>query len=242
MSGERRTLTGADGAPVIGYVEDVRDGRSWARNVEELGPGAVDAVMSRLPGWAVSAPVEFAGRLVSRGARTLRHVHRMRCDLSDVRPTADAAPDGLRFTPWDREPAEVFPAWLAAYPPGHPDHRSRKMTLDDELAPLMRGEVMGPLLPCGVLAVRDDAGGEDEVVGGVLVTDSNDGPWVTEVFRHPDRSPRGLGSLMLSATLSRAAADGLTEIGLAVTEGNPARRVYETLGFRLVGTWLTVLI
>ncbi|MGW0064211.1 GNAT family N-acetyltransferase [Streptosporangium sandarakinum] len=242
MSGERRTLTGADGAPVIGYVEDVRDGRPWARNIEELGPGAVDAVMSRLPGWAVSAPVEFAGRLVSRGARTLRHVHRMRCDLSDVRPAADAAPDGLRFTPWDREPAEVFPAWFAAYPPGHPDHRSRKMTLDDELAPLMRGEVMGPLLPCGVLAVRDDAGGEDEVVGGVLVADSNDGPWVTEVFRHPDRSPRGLGSLMLSATLSRAAADGLAEIGLAVTEGNPARRVYETLGFRLVGTWLTVLI
>lgn len=80
------------------------------------------------------------------------------------------------------------------------------------------------------------------MVGGVMVTGSNDGPWVTEVFRHPDRSPRGLGSLMLSAVLSRAAADGLTEIGLAVTEGNPARRVYETLGFRLVGTSITVLI
>ncbi|MFF0307034.1 GNAT family N-acetyltransferase [Streptosporangium sp. NPDC004379] len=270
MNGERKTLTGPDGAPVIGYVEDVREGRPWARHVEELGPGAVDAVMANLSGWAVSAPVEFAGRLVARGARTLRHAHRMRCDLPAVRPAATsgarstpvapgdprptpagAAPDGFRFVSWDREPADVFPAWFAAYPPGHPDHRSRdpRKALDEELTPLMRGEVIGPLLPCGVLAVRDAAGDAgdvtgngEEVVGGVLVTDSNDGPWLTEVFRHPDRSPRGLGSLMLSAVLSRAAADGLTEIGLAVTEGNPARRLYERLGFQVVTTSITVLI
>ncbi|MEU9831663.1 GNAT family N-acetyltransferase [Streptosporangium sp. NPDC048047] len=243
-SGERKTLTGPDGAPVIGYVEDVRDGRPWARHVEELGPGAVDAVMSNLSGWAVSAPVEFARRLVARGAGTLRHAHRMRCDLSAVRPAAGAAPDGFRFVPWDRPPADVFPAWFAAYPPGHPDHRPRdaRKALDEELVPLLRGELMGPVLPCAVLAVRNDTGGEDEVVGGVLVTAPNEGPWVTDVFRHPDRSPRGLGSLMLSAVLSRAAADGLTEIGLAVTEGNPARRVYERLGFQVVTTWITVLI
>ncbi|MEU6407197.1 GNAT family N-acetyltransferase [Microbispora sp. NPDC046933] len=244
MGEERHSLTGADGVPVMSYLEGVRDGSPWAYAIEEIGPGAADAVASRMPGWVVSAPVELGRALLNRGARLLRHMNVMLCDLPIARPVAGAAPDGFRMVPCDRPPAEIFPAWFAAYPPGHPDYRPRdgEKALEEELVPLLTGEEIGPLLPCSVLAVRDGSPGRGEVVGGVFVNDSNRGPWVADVFRHPDRSPRGLGALMLSAALVRASEGGLTGIGLVVTEGNPARRVYERLGFRVVDEAMTVMI
>ncbi|OPG11732.1 GNAT family N-acetyltransferase [Microbispora sp. GKU 823] len=240
MTEERRTMLGADGVPVFSYLEGVRDGSPWAYAIEDIGAGAADTITSRMPGWAVSVPAELGRALLDRGARLLRHMHVMLCDLPIARPVAGTAPDGFRVVPCDRSPAEIFPAWFAAYPPGHPDHRPRdgEKALKEELVPLLSGEEIGPLLPCSVLAVRD----EGEVVGGVLVTDSNRGPWIADVFRHPDRSPRGLGALMLSTALVRAGADGLTGMGLVVTEGNPARRVYERLGFQVVAGTMTVMI
>ncbi|XVQ87609.1 GNAT family N-acetyltransferase [Microbispora siamensis] len=240
MTEERRTLLGADGVPAFSYLEGVRDGSPWAYAIEDVGPGAADAITSGMPGWVVSAPAELGRALLDRGARLLRHMNVMLCDLPIARPVAEAAPGGFRVVPCDRSPAEIFPAWFAAYPPGHPDYRPRdgEKALKEELVPLLGGEEIGPLLPCSVLAVRD----EGEVVGGVLVTDSNRGPWIADVFRHPDRSPRGLGTLMLSTALVRAFEGGLTTIGLVVTEGNPARRVYERLGFQVVATTMTVMI
>lgn len=237
-------MLGADGVPVFSYREGVREGSPWAYAIEDIGPGAADAIASRMPGWVISAPAELGRALLGRGARLLRHMNAMLCDLPIARPVAGAAPDGFRIVPCDRSPAEIFPAWFAAYPPGHPDHRprDREKALEEELVPLLGGEEIGPLLPCSVLAVRDGSPGTDEVVGGVFATDSNRGPWIADVFRHPDRSPRGLGALMLSATLARAGADGLAGMGLVVTEGNPARRVYERVGFRVIDSAMTVMI
>lgn len=237
-------MPGAGGVPVFSYLEGVRDGRPWAYAIEDIGPGAAGVIISGMPGWVVSAPVGLGRALLDRGARLLRHMNVMLCDLPIARPVADPAPDGFRVVPCDRPPAEIFPAWFAAYPPGHPDFHARdgEKALNEELVPLLSGEEIGPLLPCSVLAVRDGSPGMDEVVGGVFVHDSDRGPWVADVFRHPERSPRGLGALMLSTALVRAHEAGLTGIGLVVTEGNPARRVYERLGFRVVDGVMTVAI
>ncbi|MGI5160814.1 GNAT family N-acetyltransferase [Microbispora sp. CA-102843] len=244
MTEERRRMLGADGVPAFSYLEGVRDGSPWAYAIEDIGPGAADAMTSRMPGWVVSVPADLGQALLDRGARLLRHMNVMLCDLPSARPLADAAPDGFRIVPCDRSPAEIFPAWFAAYPPGHPDYRPRdgEKALEEELVPLLGGEEIGPLLPCSVLAVRDGSPGMGEVVGGVFVHDSNRGPWIADVFRHPDRSPRGLGARMLSTALARAAEGGLTTIGLVVTKGNPARRVYERLGFQAVAATMTVMI
>ncbi|MEV7807235.1 GNAT family protein [Microbispora sp. NPDC088329] len=226
----------------MSYLKGERDGLPWAYAIEDIGPDAAEAITSRLRGWAVSAPIELGRTLLERGGRLLRHMTVMQCDLPIARPVEAAAPDGFRVVSCDRAPADIFPAWFAAYPPGHPDHRPRdgEKALNEELVPLLNGEMIGPLLACSVLAVR--GGSPGEVVGGVIVTDSDRGPWVADVFRHPERSPRGLGTVMLSAALARAGADGLPCLGLVVTEGNPARRVYERLGFRVIDTTLTVQI
>ncbi|ETK35370.1 GNAT family N-acetyltransferase [Microbispora sp. ATCC PTA-5024] len=241
MSENRQFRAGPDGVPAISFVEAVRDGRPKADLVEVLGPGAVDVIMSQLRGWTVAGPVDLAERLLDRGAVLVRHAHEMRCDLPGRPPAPSAAPDGHRFTPCDRPAEDLLPAWLAAYPPGHPDHRPRDPGTDaaGELALILAGKVLGPVLPCSALAVREDG---DEVVAAVVVNDRDGLPWVTEVFRHPARSPRGLGAPLLAHALTEAEASGLTSAGLAVTEGNPARRVYERLGFRVVSTTVTVRV
>ncbi|GAB3151099.1 GNAT family N-acetyltransferase [Microbispora hainanensis] len=237
---ERVLLTGADGLPVFGYVEDERYGLPCADLVEVMGPGAVDAIMEKLPGWAVAGPVELGEALAARGARVLRHAHEMACDLRTAPPAEAGPPDGFRFTPCDRPAEELFDAWRAAYPPGHPDHRplDDAAALRDVLTPVLEGKVTGEVLPCGVLAVDRD----EVVAGGVLVTLYHGRPWVVEVFRHPGRTPSGLGTRMLAAVRERAAAGGWERLGLAVSEGNPARRVYERLGFAPVGSSMTVVV
>ncbi|MFD0346855.1 hypothetical protein ACFQ0M_13970 [Kitasatospora aburaviensis] len=42
--------------------------------------------------------------------------------------------------------------------------------------------------------------------------------------------------------LADTAATGAARVGLAVTEGNPARRLYEDLGFQVTRSSLTVVV
>ncbi|WP_203978099.1 GNAT family N-acetyltransferase [Planotetraspora silvatica] len=240
MDDERQIIADDDGNPVLSYVEGVRDGRPWADLVEVLGPGAADLIMTRLRGWIVSTSEDLSGELIEQGARLVRHAHGMSCDLRARTPSKVAPPSGFRFVPCDRSPEDLLPTWMAAYPPGHPDHRPRDeaQTLSEHLVPLLGGEIVGRLLPCSALAVDAD----DTVVGGVLVNDWRGTPWISDVARHPVASPPGLGHALLAATMDRAAADGHRAIGLAVSHANPAMRVYERLGFTVVHTGVTVAI
>jgi GNAT superfamily N-acetyltransferase len=139
--------------------------------------------------------------------------------------------------PFAASAEELRPAHEAAYGPGHPD---RSVEVGQGLAPLLEGGVVGPVMPCSRMAV---VGGEP--VGAAIVCDAPaeppfGGPWLAELFRAPDE--RGVGALLLDATLWQAAADGLRSIGLAVTEGNGARGLYEDAGFSLVLSAYTVRI
>ncbi|MEV5970546.1 GNAT family N-acetyltransferase [Streptomyces sp. NPDC051921] len=241
---ERRTFTGPDGQPVLTYLPGTRDGHPWADLAEAVGPDPVPAILTGLSGWAVSGSVELGEELVRHGARPMRHAHAMRRDLiAAPLPAgwASAGPtDGLRLVPCDRPAADLFPAWRGAFAAGHPDHHtgSDEEALDAQLAPLLTGEALGPVLPCSALAV-DEA---DRVVAGVVVTDRDGLPWIATVFRRPGPRWAGLGSVLLRRMLADAAAGGLREVELVVSEGNAARRLYEELGFELTGTSLTVLV
>ncbi|GAA1017958.1 hypothetical protein Aple_026610 [Acrocarpospora pleiomorpha] len=238
----RKTATDPQGVPVITYRKGVRDGLPWADNVEVVGPEPAKLIMSDFVGWAVSVQVDLGTELIESGARLSRHAHTMYCDLTGTLPPADsAAPPGFGFAPaHEHEGREMVAAMVAAYPPGHPDHSGREPedAYEQELAPLISGQLIGELLPCSSVAV--DGGGA--VVGGVLVNQWRDVAWISEVFRHPDKSPPGLGARLIRHVQLRGAADGLPTIGLAVSYANPAKHVYARLGFAIADTMMTVII
>ncbi|MER6980531.1 GNAT family N-acetyltransferase [Streptomyces carpinensis] len=240
----RQTLTGPDGLPVLTYVQGTRDGHPWADLAEVVGPDPVPSILTSMSGWAVSGSVELGEQLIQHGARIMRHAHGMHRDLISDPPPPEWAtldlPDGLHIAPSNRRSEELFPAWRAAFSPEHPDHYhgSDEQALHTQLTPLLTGEVLGPVMPCSTLAA-DEA---DRVIAGVIVTDRDGLPWIATVFRQPDPRYAGLGSALLRRMLADAASCGLREIALAVSDANPARHLYEKLGFRLTSTSLTVLV
>jgi hypothetical protein len=226
---ERRTLTDEHGAPIARFVHVERDGRIIADllTLEVPVDRALAYVVKELAGMRIAAPEGLGRALERHGARLYRHSHVYTHDLRE-RP---ALSDDYVCTPVDRPASELLPAYLEAFAPGHPDRLEA-----DEAAQHLAGCVagkLGGLLPGSGLVVIDD-----KVVAAILIGSFADapppfgGPWILEVFS----TARGAGRALLRRALT------LTEgsLGLAVTEGNPAMRVYESLGFRRVFTAYTV--
>ncbi|WP_051754773.1 GNAT family N-acetyltransferase [Kitasatospora purpeofusca] len=245
---------GADGVAVVRFEQGEREGRPWADRLEAVDPGADPAALAafvrkELAGWVVSGPVRLGEELVRQGAAVLRHGHTMHRDLVDAPPPGGWAAwadtplrDGFRAVPCDRGPEALVPASRAAFGPGHPDHRPDEGRDDRSsvlrIAELLSGQVIGPLLPASTLVVD----GTDRVVAGAVLTDWDGLPWIAHVFRHPSHGYPGLGRDLLRRVLAEVAAGGTTRIGLAVTEGNRARQLYEELGFTTTHSSLTVVV
>ena len=246
-----RLLRDREGALIARYVSSGRDGTGFA-DLFELGTGvtverALPVVLEELSGRHVAGDEPLGRAIVAAGGRAGRHAHVMSRDLrADPAPPEwrdPPAPRGLTLGPVDRPAADLTPAALAAYPADHPDnaHLDRPIDHGRELAGLVAGNAVGPLLPCSGIAV--DRHGA--VVGVVLVNHDKapppyGGPWVTQVFRGPGGS--GAGRVLLQRALGLATAAGLPSLGLAVTHGNPARRLYQDLGFKLLITAFTVRV
>jgi GNAT superfamily N-acetyltransferase len=238
-----RLLLDADGERVGRYDHVEVDADVYA-DVFERAPGvtvehAAQAVLADLRGIQVVADHDLGRALLAAGGRALRHAHM----LSRPNPQGALPPDprGLRLTPVDRPAADLVDAFRAAYPPGHVDHHDDPP--ERSLATLnnpMGGRTAGPLLPISGLAVSEQDG---RVVGALLAgafpgDPPLNGPWIIEVFRDPAHP--GTGRALLERALALAGREGLVTLGLVVTEGNPARRLYERLGFALAQTTLVV--
>lgn len=132
---------------------------------------------------------------------------------------------------------------VRAYPADHVDTETDDPAVAAEtLQRLYGGEYIGPLLPASGVVTDDDR------VVGVLVVNRMPGsaplggPWVSEVFRDPHPAYAGLGAALLRRAMALLAADGEASLSLAVTRGNPARRVYEKVGMRQVASSRKVLL
>ncbi len=245
MDTRRVNLLNAAGRPVLSYLPGTREGRPWADNAALLAPAgqATAEVMNQLRGWLVSASPGFGRELIAHGAQLHRHAFEMSAGLAPGR-TEPAAPAGFRFEPVTRSAQEIQPAVDGAFPAGHPDHRPADPDAgvpppgETELEQLLAGTLVGPLMPCSLLMI--DA--SERVAAGCLVNHFTTTAWITLIFRDPDASPPGTGSLLLHAVLARAARAGVGQIGLAVTATNPAHRVYLRAGFTVTGEAFTVLI
>ena len=232
-------------------------GRDFA-DLAEVGTHGPDAAaaaaMERLSGWGLATTDEaLAAALLDRGATLRRHAHVHSRDLrADPAPGEWAAPalrEGLLLTPWDRPLEEIAAVGLAAYPVGHPDFEPRDGVADvvaQDLKPYAVDGALGPTLPAsGLVVEEDDADGR--VVAVLLVNDRegvapDGGPWVTEVARLGGPTYAGTGRALLQRAMALLTADGHPALSLAVTDGNPARDLYERLGIRHAYSALTLLL
>ncbi|WP_406298009.1 GNAT family N-acetyltransferase [Embleya sp. NBC_00888] len=236
----RGTVFDRDGSLVADYRLGNRSGRPAALDLRlhrlpaEL---AAPAILTALPGWVVSTGEETGAVLLAAGGRLFRHLHQYTRDLGPELGDTVWTEAGIEARPAAAvPPSALYDIWLAAYPPDHPDRAEHPNPQDVD--DLYDGRTLGPL--CGFSTVAVDEG---RVVAAVLVNDAESlGPWISEVFRDPDPRYAGLGGRLLRHALGLAAADGLPSIGLAVTEGNPARKVYERLGFRHRASFMQVVL
>ena len=226
----------------LAFTATTRDDMPWADEIVRL-PGvsvaeAVAALQEALPGgFASTADTALADALLSAGAQSVRHAHQMRLALPlegyDDTEFLPFAPDATPPVPW----VEVLPAFLAAYPPEHPDHLSGGASLiTDYLVPYTSGGRLGPLVcHASAIALR-----EGYAYGGILVVDRpGEGAWVCDIWRDPNPEYAGTGAALLRWAASRL--DGFDSLGLVVTVGNDAAlRTYKRVGFTIESTARTL--
>lgn len=238
-----------DGEALLSYERAEFNHMPWADRAEPLAAHAASEVMMRLSGWRVSTTEDFAADLLTLGAYPDRHAHTMIRDLRADPPPPEWAwleqPPLRIFAGIERPLVEVFAANEIAFPATHVDrlHNHAPMEKRRELfGDLLAGEFLGPLITGSATAVAPD----DSIVGLMAVFERPDGstvlPWIGTVFRVPDPRWRGLGEVLLKRALAHVASAGHERLGLAVTHGNPARRLYERLGFVLVESSVSVRI
>lgn len=201
---------------------------------------AAIAVVTQLPGWNLTTTDErLASELIARGARSLRYYSLLTCDLVSLDEVdltrREFVLDEQRLTPDFVPQPDLVPLIRRAYPPGHPDE---ELGTDDEIladiARALHGDRLGPLMPQSRLVLdagRPVALGIVNRVPGVAPAG---GVWLTDLCRDPDPAYAGLGRSLLVDVLQDCRDSGETAVSLAVTDGNPARTVYESVGFSLV--------
>lgn len=177
--------------------------------------------------------------LLGDGGRVERHFIRMRLDLTRPLPRAPM-PAGFVVGPLRADRVVAYARVVcAAYVAGHPDHQIED---DDPVAAArliteyLSGDDPGPWIEAASLhAVGPDGGMAGVLVASEYAPDGGDphSPWITELAVDPWWAGRGVGPALVVEAANRLVARGDRALGLAVTIGNPARLLYERLGFAL---------
>lgn len=198
----------------------------------------VSAVFDQLAGWLVASPNDpLIDALIAAGATQVRFAHVYSRDLAADPPdpawlTPQLAP-GVRLARDGVDLIEQGRLLVRAYPSGHADHDG-----DDpehaaaQLARIYGDEYLGPVLDGSTLAIDGDRLAAVLIINRTPGTAPSGGPWVSEVFRDPHPRYAGLGSALLRRGLAVLAAEGEASLSFVVSDTNPARVVYERIGFR----------
>jgi GNAT superfamily N-acetyltransferase len=185
-------------------------------------------------------PVE-AAELIASGARLQRYAHDMQVAVRSMTIPGSwlhpRLPAPLRLTAVDRAADDIARASLGAYPAEHVDAAQAASSAEAVALyeGIIAGQTAGPLIrPVSALLVD---GLTETVAGALLVTAMpaatwwDGGPWLCDVFVVPTHQGAGIGRQLLQLMIASCAERGYERIGLSVTDGNPAERLYRTLGF-----------
>lgn len=196
---------------------------------------AADAVVGAMAGWAfTTTDASLVDELVSRGAVTSRRYALMSLPLTST-PTPPADRIDLDVVPLAADTplsAGVVDLIRGAYPEGHPDQEmGTDADIRGDLLRILGGEWLGPLHPVSRMLVDGGRPVAMIIVNRPTGRAPVGGLWLSEICRAADPAYRGLGTALLLSVIDECRAAGEEALSLAVTDGNPARVIYERLGF-----------
>jgi GNAT superfamily N-acetyltransferase len=184
-----------------------------------------------------------AAQLLASGCRLRRLAYDMVVDLDTTAIPSLQPATGVSVEALDCDPKVIAIAATAATPPDHVDFEVWSgVDRTRYWRQLLAGEgPCGAILPAASRLLRDENG---VVVGAMAVAAMRASdwwpgdPWVPEIFVVPGFQELGLGGFLLGHAMRTCAAAGHSRLGLTVSDGNPARRLYERCGFRpFRSTW-----
>jgi mycothiol synthase len=187
--------------------------------------------VAELAGCRIKTNDEEAARaLIGAGCTLVRAATDMHRGFEEPIPASPPA-GGWTIVPhdWDDDLAAALDA---AYGPDHPDRSDRV----GRLRSLTEGERGLAVLPGATARLQDPGGrsaGQVFTVGPVPWS-SEPMSWVLDLAVGPGGQRRGFGAALLAYAIRGTQQAGLTAVGLTVSDGNPARRLYDRMGFRPV--------
>ena len=196
---------------------------------------AARLAVRELAGLRIKSNDEEAARaLIGAGCTLVRAATDMHRGFDEPIPAASPA-GGWTIVPHDWDD-DLAVALAAAY--ARPDHPDRADGIDrvSRLRSLTEGKNGLIVLPGATGRLKDPGGrsmGQVFTVGPVP-WGSAPTAWVLDLSVGPDGQGRGFGAALLAYAMSGIRQAGLTVVGLTVTDGNPARRLYDRMGFRPV--------
>lgn len=224
VAGGPYDVVGPDGAVLATcFLREQGTGLVGGRFLAAQGVVADDllaAVRRRLPGVRLSTQDEPTAELLTDGGLPLVRVATdMLRDLDDLPDRREVAVSPARYDeallPLLRETSENVDTHVRAV-----------RALFDQGLP-------APLLPSasGRALVDGDVAGH-VLTGGPAPWSPEPTAWVFDLAVRAAQQGRGLGAALLMHALHGAREVGVVRIGLTVTDGNPARRLYQAAGFR----------
>lgn len=184
----------------------------------------------------------LADALTGAGAAVRRRATEL---VRPATPVADPvqAPDGWHLSPLvGVAGSTLLTVQRLAYPPEHVDFDGGRWLNPADTRTLLDGRTYGALLPRAGAVLRDASGRACGHVVTVRLPGPPSRPYILDLAVVPAASGRGLGRLLLQHALTGCLDSGQGAVGLTVTDGNPARRLYDAAGFRPVAAAITLVL
>jgi len=219
----------------------------FAQPRSHLSPDqAAQLTIELRPAALISTPnAEFAAALLARNCTQKRHAYAMSLDLTShpPQPISHQMPQETRFIEHCTAD-ELFDSWYAAYPLGHPDYLpgTRAELMAENLQPLLDRSLLGANHRSSRAVFQDG-----EVHAAIIISLREGeapygGPWLSEIWCDPRLQHQGIGKSLLTTAIRELSEDGFASLGLAVSQGNPAKKLYESLGFTGISQSWTIAL